>query len=225
LAAATPGLETAPSGQAPRTRSTTPTRLLSVSSAHPARATADARSVAEALAGYEAVQEAKAIAGELRAFRATQNDRGQRPDARRLTTSKRAIVPGGVRRARPRPSPLRLAATPLGSATTVAPPNPPPASSAASPPIRPPHPLPSARPVPTNSHSWWTDKRGPVTASGPLLTRNVAPPRRVCKRNPAGPTQSYSGAPVPAGRSQHPVLFTTPSSRRIQSRLTSDGRG
>ena len=46
-----------------------------------------------------------------------------------------------------------MVAHPPTPATRLAPP---------APPIRPPHQLRSPRPVPTNSHSWWTDNRGPV---------------------------------------------------------------
>jgi hypothetical protein len=55
-----------------------------------------------------------------------------------------------------------------GSATTAA--HPPATSSPALPgPIRPPWPLPSSATVSTtNSHSWWTVERGPVSVGGPL---------------------------------------------------------
>ena len=73
-------------------------------------------------------------------------------------------VPGTP--ATPRGYAARLATTvahPPTPATRLAPP---------APPIRPPHQLRSPRPVPTNSHSWWTDNRGPVaTAAQPLLPR------------------------------------------------------
>ena len=77
-------------------------------------------------------------------------------------------VPGTP--ATPRGYAARLATTvahPPTPATRLAPP---------APPIRPPHQLRSPRPVPTNSHSWWTDNRGPVK-----IGRYPGPPPSVPK--------------------------------------------
>jgi Nitrile hydratase, alpha chain len=60
----------------------------------------------------------------------------------------------------PRPSPLRRAAPPLGSATTIAHPG---LSIVLFPSDRPGRHLPPRPISTTHSHSWWTEKRGPVT--------------------------------------------------------------